>query len=475
VNTKVVRFVIFLILTFAVGNGVLAQDQGTAGLGDSLYPGFGNGGYDSQHYTLEMTVDPETDIVTATTTIDAIATEDLSSFNLDFVGFDITSLTVNAEDADFSRRQQELTITPAEPLTSGDHFTVVVQYSGIPEAIHSTAGPGWIVGWVDYDFGSYVFSEPDGAASFFPSNDHPSDKATYTFRITVPEPWEVAVNGDETEVIDNGDTTTTVAEVRHPMASYLATINIGDFDLVTEDNVNGVAIRNYFTTTLRDEYREPFRRQGEMIAYFSSVFGDYPFDTYGSILLNVDTGGALEAQTLSVFGVEMIDLEDFPYTEGIVAHELAHQWFGDSISVTTWKDIWLNEGFATYAEGLWVEHTDGRVALDEWVKALYEDFATNQYSIPGTPTANNLFDWSVYGRGALTLHALRLHIGDDTFFDLLRQYYETYQYSNIGTQDFILFANTTTGEDLTQLFVHWLYDRNVPDIPEMGLTFASFQ
>jgi aminopeptidase N len=461
----------FIVLSLLAGNLVLAQDGGAPGLGDSLYPGFGNSGYDTQHYTLEMAVDPETDEITATTTIEALATDDLTSFNLDFIGFDISGITINGDDADFDRDGQELTITPAEPLPSGDEFTAAVSYSGTPEAMTSVAIPV-PTGWVDTGDIIYVLSEPDGAANFYPVNDHPLDKATYIFRITVPKPYEAAVNGDSIEVIDNGDTTTTVAEIRYPMASYLTTINIGDFDLVTDKSVDGVEIRNYFAASLDDEYRALFARQPEMLKYFASLFGEYPFDAYGSVLVDAETGSALETQTLSIFGTDSIYLDDIPYTEATIAHELSHQWFGNSVSLRDWKDIWLNEGFATYAEALWLEHTDGSEALDEWARDLYDDFVTNaaDYGLPGAPAADNLFDWSVYGRAGLLLHALRLRMGDEPFFDLLRAYYETYRDSNVTMQDFIDLASEASGEDLTDFFNAWLLDPVLPDIPEMELS-----
>lgn len=460
--------VLFIVLSLIVSSVVLAQDAGAPGLGNSLYPEFGNGGYDAQHYTLEMDVDPATDEITATSTMDAIATQDLSSFNLDFIGFDISEIMVNEAEADFDRDGQELTITPAELLASGDEFTVSISYSGTPETITSITLPV-LTGWVDVGDSSFVLSEPDGAANFYPVNDHPLDKATYTFRITVPKPYEAAVNGDTIELIDNGDTTTTVAEIRYPMASYLTTINIGDFDLVTDKAVDGVEIRNYFAASLGDEYREPFDQQPEMLKYFTSLIGDYPFDAYGSVVVDAETGSALETQTLSIFGIDMVDPNDLVYTEATIAHELVHQWFGNSISVKDWSDIWMNEGFATYAEGLWLEHTDGSDALDEWVRFNYDDFANNEYGIPGSPAADNLFDWSVYGRAGLMLHALRLRMGDEAFFDLLHQYYETYRDSNVSREDFISLASEVSGEDLNHFFDSWLNDPTIPDIPEMDL------
>ena len=223
------------------------------------------------------------------------------------------------------------------------------------------------------------------------------------------------------------------------MASYLATINIDELDVETMESANGIPIRNYYSTGLPADVRKPFARQGEMLDYFSELFGPYPFEVYGVFVMDTQFGAALENQTMSIFGMDMIDLDDVEGTELVVAHELAHQWFGDSVSVADWSDIWLNEGFADYSEGLWIEHTQGREALDEWVKSQYAtvvDFP-EYFPPPGNPPADNLFNGGVYVRGGLTLHALRLEVGDEVFFDILKTYAERYKYGNATTEDFI--------------------------------------
>ena len=194
----------------------------------------------------------------------------------------------------------ELTIKPATPLQASESFTVEVTYSGIPEQIESVAIPV-PTGWVIFDGGSFVLSEPDGAANYYPVNDHPLDKASYTFRVTVPKPLEVAANGVLFETIDNGATTTFVWEAHDPMASYLTTVNIGEFDVETENGPNGIPIRNYFAVGLDEAVRKPFARQAEMLALYSDVFGPYPFDVYGSVVMNTEVGTALESQTMSIF------------------------------------------------------------------------------------------------------------------------------------------------------------------------------
>ena len=444
---------------------------GSSGMGDSLYPDFGNGGYDVQRYILDITInDVTTSDLSAVTTIEAVAIQELSRFNLDFAGFDITSLTVNDEAAKFERAGQELTVIPAQPLENGEAFTVAVEYEGIPDPMESKALP-FPTGWIVYDGGIFVLSEPDGSASFYPVNDHPLDKALYIIIVTVPKPYEVAANGGLDESEDSGDTTTYRFSVRDPMASYLTTINVNDFNVETMESEGGIPIRNYYAASLPADVNKPFARQGEMLDHFSELFGPYPFEVYGALVMDTEFGAALENQTMSIFGIDMVDLEDIEGTEATVAHELGHQWFGDSVSVADWGDIWLNEGFATYCEGLWIEYLYDREGLDEWVTIIYNEVKgfPDFYPPPGDPAGNELFNGGVYLRGGLTLHALRLEVGDEAFFEIIRTYYDRYKYGNATTADFIQVAEEVSGEDLGDFFDAWLYDEQLPPMHGLGL------
>lgn len=451
------------------GAGVITAAQptateataGAAGLGDPLYPQLGNGGYDVQHYTIELAVDMTNSAITGTTTITALATAALSSFNLDLLGLDVDHVTVNEAPATFTHNGQELTITPATALTADQPFSVTVAYGGVPEPVSDPGVPFEAVGWLDYDTeGIYVLSEPSGAMSWYPVNNHPLDKATYTFRITAPEPYVVAANGLLVDEIAEGAWRTYVWEVRDPMVSYLATVNIAEFDVIREEGPAGLPIINFFPPARSRWLQRDFAPTAAMITYYSELIGPFPFESYGAIVMDVPFGGALETQTRPVFGSTAT-------MEMIVAHELAHQWFGNSVSLTSWQDIWLNEGFATYLHHLWTEHTKGKTVFNATLRGMYTTMKLRQMPPPGKPDLSGIFDGSVYTRGAWTLHALRLEVGDDTFFQILRTYYVRYQNSNATTADFIAIAEEVSGQALDDLFQAWLYGEAVPDVAGM--------
>jgi len=436
-----------------------SPNQGSDNLGDPLYPKLGNGGYDAIHYTIDLNVDVKKNFVNGTSTMDAQATQTLSSFNLDFHGLDISNVTVNASPADFKRAADELTITPAETLSPGQQFTVVVTYSGIPQAVNDPSLGNSPVGWFDDSSGIFVASEVNGSMGWYPVNNYPTDKATYTFKITAPKPYVVAANGLLKSTTDNGNTNTFLWEESVPMASYLATLEIGNYTIVTQNGPNNLPIRNYFPPSVLTKATDVTSKTSDMIAYYSSIFGPYPFEAYGIVVIPEDLGFAMEDQTLSVFGQDMLD-------EITVAHELSHQWFGDSVSLKSWQDIWLNEGFATYAEALWTEHTKGKAAGDKYMRDIYDQAASD--SAPGTPKLADLFGESVYYRGALVLYALRLKVGDEAFFKILHEYYARYAGKSANSADFIAVAQDVSRQDLKSFFDDWLYSNQMPALSQAG-------
>ena len=433
---------------------------GAAGIGDDYYASLGNGGYDVDHYHLDLAYGDDGS-VSATVVVTAAALANLDSFNLDFAGWQVERVEVDGDSSVFERVGEELVVAPVKIL-AGDVFKVEVDYTGTPEPIVSSAIPfgiGWHAGPEREQF---VAAEPDAAHSWFPSNDHPLDKSTFTFAINVPNGLSVAANGELVEV-DEGDTTTTYHwSMTDPMAPYLATIVIGDGWTFVDDPVSteaaGIPVSNFLPPDLAADPPAALETTGKMVRVLERAFGPYPFDRYGIAVV----GGfpaALENQTLSVFGRTMVES---PYFEYVLVHELAHQWFGDSVSVGAWSDIWLNEGFATYAELLWVEELYGPGAYREEVANRIQAATIAGYGPPGTPAPDDLFNASVYQRGSFVLVALRDEVGDDVFFETLRTYAERFSDGNATTEDFISAAEEIAGRDLGDLFSTWLYDEQIP-------------
>jgi aminopeptidase N len=449
-----------------------AAEIGAAGIGDPYFPDMGNGGYDVQHYDLDLAVDMMQSRVSATVEISARALQDLGRFDLDLTGFTVTSVEVDGRDAGFERKRNELVITPAVVITGGSLFTVDIKYRGMPGNGTQNDSGKYVEGWNFYPGGVIVAGEPTGAETWYPDNNHPRDKATYAFHITVAEPFIVAANGVLRGRTDRGDGTWTYDWVMdEPMASYLATIAISNFTLMQNTSGSGVPVRNYVDADIPPKVVQPLEVLPAALDFFSSIFGAYPFDVCGVVVHEYPLNFSLENQTLIVFGDTFLD-------EMVVVHELSHQWFGDSVSLSDWKDIWLNEGFASYAETLWLEHTKGNRALREDLSARYRYAAllpVFRAVLIGDPGPHHLFDQLVYDRGALTLHALRLKVGDDAFFRILRGYFERYRNGNATTVDFISVAEETSGQDLGEFFHAWLYSYPLPDIPELNLSTADLQ
>ncbi len=459
--------------------GIHAAD----GLGDSYYPALGNEGYDIQSVQLELRVDPEAPSLQGTADYLVTALETLDSFTFDFDTLEVEEVAVNGAEAPHSHSGGELRIDPEPVIEAGEEFEVTIMYGGAPVPFESMAAP-FRTGLVQGLDSLFAFSEPDGTSSWMPINDHPLDKATYRIAATVRNPLVVAASGTliETELVDE-DTTRYVWESNDPIAPYLVAFAVGDFVRADEVGPSEIPIRNYFDDDIEPDLLVPFAAQSEMMAFLIDTFGPYPFDQYGSLVVDtVDLGAALETQTLSTYGRQSLALG-----EDVVVHELAHQWFGNSVSVGDWSDIWLNEGFATYTQWLWLEHkgdadrmnTDIEFAYDVMSGAFYlaeaggadaaRQIAQESFPPPGRPAPDDLFNASIYFRGGLLLHALRLEVGDDDFFNILRTYADRHAYGNATTEDFVDVVEGVTGSDFSLFFDAWLFEPEIPPIPELGL------
>jgi aminopeptidase N len=442
---------------------------GSPGAGDPYFPSAGNGGYDVQSYEISLRIDPVGGRIAGTGVVTAKAVQDLSAFYLDLIGLDVSAIEVDGKTAAYERSGQELKITCPATLAKDGVFTVIVSYSGKPTEL---AGKPFAMGWQKVDDTTFTVDEPQGAATWFPVNDTPADKAAYTFHLTVPEPYIATANGVLVDTLTAGNDQTFTWKMDEPTASYLAAVDVGRFSTETSTSGGGVTVRNYFATDVAAAAHGVFARTGEVIDYFAGLFGPYPFAAYGVIVPDADTdGAAMENQTLSLFGSDVVKQMSDPIVGPIlVSHELAHQWFGDSVTVEQWDDIWLNEGFASYASWLWLAHDQGPRALEAQVKANLDRLRKAAPLPPGNPGANGMFGTSVYRRGALALHALRLTVGDESFFRTLRTWCDRYKYGNASTADFIALAKDEAPQvppaQLEALFDSWLYQPELPALPQ---------
>jgi hypothetical protein len=648
-----------------------AAHPGADGIGDPYFPKDGNGGYDVDHYGLNIAYTPKTRVLKGVATITAKATQDLSSFNLDFRHLTVRSIKVDGRAAKWRRKGSELTIVPRAGLRHGRAFTAVVAYDGRPRPVIETS-LGDADGWMATDDGALVAGEPHGASTWFPVNEHPRDKAAYSFRISVPRGVEAIANGVLLGTENRRGRSIWRWEAKEPMASYLATATIGQFDITTRTvdgrpyidaidpdllkrpkprtgsryAVTGVAQPGYQRlmrtidvpaggaklsfyvnrdtqpggdfffveahtagaddwTTLRDQRRHtsdfppndcsgivkqhPFlahylrpgsrdcrprgttgswevasfpnaeyerwtvdlsryagrtaevalsyvtddlfqlsgvavddimvagaagstsfeddgdtldgwtvpgapagskpntsdwtpatvahgprtagdvaqaavAREPEILDFLSGVFGPYPFSAAGSIIDDELIGFALENQTRPIYSRVFFEDRGDPEADTVIVHELAHQWAGDHVSVHSWRDIWLNEGFATYMEWLWSERQGRRTAqaaFDQRMRELPAGLSFWRLKV-GDPGRDHLFDPPVYQRGALTLHALRVRIGDEAFFRLLKEWVSENAGGTVTTKRFIALAERVSRQPLDGFFKTWLFTPRKP-------------
>jgi aminopeptidase N len=442
--------------TLGIGTAsALALAPGTGGAGDPFFPSAGNTGYDVGHYSLKLDYKPQRRKLTASATITATAGHELSAFNLDYRGPKVRSVTVDGAPATYGRAGQELTVTPAGPIPAGAGFEVRVKYKGKPKPLRDPDGS--LSGWIPTDDGAFVAGEPQGSPTWFPCNDHPTDKATYNFKINVPRGTEAVANGAFEGRKRKGQRVAWRYAVEQPMASYLATATIGNFNL---ERKSFDGIESLVAVDPREARRakKPLKKLKRMTRYFSGLFGAYPFGQTGAIVDRAPkVGYALETQTRPIYSSAP--------SESTVAHETAHQWFGDSISVERWDQIWLNEGFATWAEWRWEEHAGGRTT--EQVFRLLKETPASRTELWDPPPGNpggpaQLFSQSVYIRGGMALEALRQEIGEDTFIAIVRTWVADHTYGNATIDEFIALSEAQSGRNLDSLFNRYLYEPGKP-------------
>lgn len=487
-------------LLLAPAAAAAAPKPGALTLGDPLFPQIGNGGYKALHYDLNLDYDPAANALLAgtETTITARATQDLSRFGLDFQrDLAIAAVTVDGVPAGFTRRDAKprlspkkrvsqpakLIVTPASPLPDGARFTVAVAYSGKPKPIvdtdlslegwnHACSEPG------ECD-GSFTVNEPIGAQSWFPCNNHMSDKATFTTTLTAPDAYTALGAGTlVSRVSDGAGRTTWTWDETHPTATYLTTATIGryDFAQTTMRERTGdvtLPIDGAISTTgaRRDIVARNVRQLPEMLNFLAKRFGPYPFGSIGYVAGWVPkVGYALENQTKPHFGGTT---EGPEINRPELLHELAHQWTGDSVTGATWQQIWFNEGWATFAEVYWgAQANDNDQSPRQFFRAVHTSDRVH-FRVPpadlGDPT--RLFDsFSVYNRPGAMIEGYREIVGNKRFFRLARKLQDDHRYGTISERQFIRTAKRGSGlgpagkRRLGDYFRQWLHRKGVPRI-----------
>jgi aminopeptidase N len=459
-----------------------SPSPGAPGIGDRLFPNLGNGGYDVLHYHLDLryATSAPSQAIDGDVTIVARATQSLSRFNLDFAGAGVGSVSVNFRSAAWTRDGDELVITPSRALSR--HRVFVVRVSDFvavptePDPQDFTTAAFFIT-----PDGSATAPQPDNAHRIFPSNDHPRDKASYSFRVDTPSDIIAVTNGVLVSKRTRGGRTTWSYVQRQPMASELIQLAVGDYDLTERGRHRGVIRRDVTAPSLTAFLEDKITLANEHLDYMTGLVGRYPFDAYGSLVVDTELGFALETQTISIYDrVWFVDLPQGVW-EPTMVHELAHEWFGNSVSPWEWSDLWLNEGHASWYEFLYAEEhgqlaedtvgwpdETGYATLEELMRAIYAhgDEWRAAFGPVARPTSSDaLFSFQSYHGGALVLYALRQEIGNRTFERLEREWADRYEDESASTDDFIELASRVARRDLRPFLEDWVYGTETPPMP----------
>jgi aminopeptidase N len=469
-----------MVLLALAGAPAHAGDGGTPGadgIGDRLYPQLGNGGYDVEHYKLDLRypTGAPTEAVEGTVRLRAKATQSLSRLNLDFAGTSVGDVDVNDRDAAFLRDGHELVITPSRTLRRKRTFVVEVAFTATPtppsfDDPTSTA-------LLSTPTGTGMAAQPDLAHFVYPSNDHPRDKARYTIRLDVPTGVTAVASGVLARATASKGRTRWTYVQREPMAPELTQIGVGSWDVTDRGTHHGVAVRDLTAPSLTAQLDPALALEVGHLDWMRDRVGRYPFGAYGSFVIDEEIGFALETQTLSIFDHPWFTEFGQGLWEPTMIHELAHQWFGNDVAPWEWSDLWLNEGHATWYELLFAdergfieEDTGFPGTFEELMQALYglgdqfrQDFGP--VAAPRSGAYEDLFTAQQYYGGALVLYALRQEIGAEAFDRLQRRWVRRFAGESVSTAGFIAFASHIAGRDLGPFLEAWLFGESTPAMP----------
>ncbi|HEY0278472.1 MAG TPA: M1 family metallopeptidase [Solirubrobacterales bacterium] len=421
---------------------------------EPFFPRSGNRGYDVKHYDISLGYQPRSGQLTARDVVEARATSGLSKFSLDLDGLKVTSVSVDGEAAKYSRGRGKVKIVPATPIAKGEAFTVELRYQGQPRKVIDPDGSP--EGWYRTKDGAVGVGEPVGTAAWLACNNAPRDKASFDIQITVPAGVKAMSNGRlvSRQKVDR--------RVRWswsepaPMATYLALVDIGDGKLV-QGKIGTLPTWTLIDPRLGKKSKAAIDSLPEIIRFESKIYGPYPFAAAGSVVDVANLQYALETQTRPIYA--------FAPDRTTVVHETAHQWFGDSVSLLRWPNIWLNEGFATWTQWYFAEQHGGRSAQSVFAELYRRPASQTGFWDPpsGHPGhAKNLFAVSTYVRGAMTLQALRDKIGTHDLLTIMKTWARQHRHGHGDIEDFIALANKVSGEHLRGFFQRWLFQRGKP-------------
>ncbi|MER5430070.1 M1 family metallopeptidase [Streptomyces sp. NPDC002588] len=455
----------------AYATGSEGAAPGPETLGDPVFPALGNDGYRVGAYHLDLSYDATTTLVDATATLEIRTTQDLSRLSLDALGLDIRSVRVDGRPAGFEAADEKLRITPSRPLRAHCRATVRVTYTADPRrALAHTA-------WVPTPDGFAVCPQPDSAHTVFPCNDHPSDKARFSFRITVPSTLKAVASGSlvRTEQLA-GDRTAYSYRSRFPIATELVQITVGDYVVKDRQGPHGLPLRDVVPVARAEALEPALALTPGLVDWLEQRLGAYPFETYGLLPCNSDDPAAfdftgLETQTLTLYKPNFL-LQAEPKIGSHMMHELVHSYFGNMVSPATWADLWINEGHADFY-GLLYRYERGwpdSLGLTTFEARMKDTYARGDQwrrtSGPvAAPNAANLFDSQRYLGGVLVLYALRQLIGEDAFHAVERAFLARFRDSSASTEDYIAVACEVSGQDVSGFLRDWLYGTTTPRMP----------